>query len=75
MSSDERLKRLGLDHLKNDPKALKEKLEQLVQDNEEQELLAMLEQLEALKAQQTTQEDREAIDAKIKILRDHHRKQ
>ena len=74
MSSDERLKRLGLDHLKNDSKALKEKLDQLVQDNEQQELLAMLEQLEALKAQQTTQEDREAIDAKIKAIRAQYRK-
>lgn len=48
MSSDARLKRLGLDHLKNDPKALKEALDKAVKENEEKEQEDELERLKAL---------------------------
>lgn len=48
MSSDARLKRLGLDHLKNDSKALKEALDKAVKENEEKEQEDELERLKAL---------------------------
>jgi hypothetical protein len=48
MSTEERLKRLGLDHLKNDPKALKEALDKAVQENENEELKEKRERQKAL---------------------------
>ncbi|WP_457330260.1 hypothetical protein [Rhizobacter sp. P5_C2] len=48
MSSDARLKRLGLDHLKNDPKALREALEKAVGENRKKEREEELRRLEAL---------------------------
>jgi hypothetical protein len=49
MSSDARLKRLGLDHLKDDPKALKGALHKAVRENEAKQRAEEKERLEALK--------------------------
>lgn len=70
MSSEERLKRLGLDHLKNNPQALKEALEKAVQKNTRQELVNTLAQFEALKKLQNTPEDQAILDRKIEILKE-----
>lgn len=51
MSSDALLKRLGLDHLKDDPKALKEALDKAVRENEARQRAEERERLEALKDQ------------------------
>ncbi|MEH8015661.1 hypothetical protein MN202_00315 [Rheinheimera muenzenbergensis] len=69
MSSESRIKRLGLEHLKNDPKALEQAIDEAVKKNKKMELLATIEQLEALKAIKNNKDELYAIDAKIKILK------
>ena len=70
MSSDLRLKRLGLDHLKDDPKALQEALDKLVKENKNHELLATLTQLEALSKLVTSKEKQASIEVEIETLRE-----
>lgn len=60
MSSDRRLKRLGLDHLKNDRKALQAALDKVVQENEKKAREEEREQMEAIerkKGQRPASED------------------
>lgn len=70
MSSDSRLKRLGLDHLKDSPKELQEALNKLDKENEKGALLSTLSQLEDLKKSGITIEEQISIDAEIKDLRE-----
>lgn len=69
MSSDSRIKRLGLDHLKNDPKELKKHIDEAVQENTKVELVATFKQLEELKRLKSSKEERDSIDDKIKVLK------
>lgn len=67
MSSDERLKRLGLEHLKNDPEALREALDKIGAENAQKELQDTLSRLkETLK--HTDVEHLAALNDRIKAL-------
>lgn len=74
MSSDKRLKRLGLDHLKDNPEALKKFLDQSVEEDYQQEFTEQLKALEAIKEQEITEEYRNLIEEKIKKLKNQYRK-
>jgi len=48
MSSEDRLKRLGLDHLKDDPEKLKKLLQEKVSSNQKETLISQIEQFREL---------------------------
>ena len=68
MSSDARLKRLGLDHLKDDPKRLKEVLGKAVTENRRAELEATLRQLQALLESMPTDLEKRTLQPKIEAV-------
>lgn len=72
MSSDDRLKRLGLDHLKDDPEALKSVLDKAVKDNNRDTLNSLIEQLVDLSRVTTDPEDLEQLKDRIRRLREEN---
>ena len=68
MSSDERLKRLGLEHLKNDPEALREALDKIMVENEKKELQDTLARLKESQKEHTGKELPAALNDRIQAL-------